>query len=214
MASLGDKIKARRKELGLSADAVANATGISRATLYRYESPDNYKIPVAFLEQLAEVLKTSTDVLLGTSEQKDKWIAENTIPLSKITKLPIIGIVRAGVGGITYEDNLGEEFIETSTLAGHNKDDFFWLKVKGDSMEPRLFENDLVLVRKQTSVQSGDFAVVLVDDEEGVVKKVTYDENSVTLHSQNHNYPPRVFEGRDVLRLRIVGQVVKSLSTF
>ena len=214
MISVGNRIKARRKELGLSADEVAQKTGISRATLYRYESPDIYKVPIQFLEDIAVVLKTTPDVLIGTNVERDKWIEENTIPVSKIAKLPIIGIVRAGVGGITYEDNLGEEYVETSALGGHQKEEFFWLKVKGDSMVPRLFENDLVLVRKQTSVQSGDYAVVLVDDEEGVVKRVTYDETSVTLHSQNHNYPPRVFKDRDVLRLRIVGRVIKSLSTF
>lgn len=214
MTSVGERIKARRKELGISADTVAQKAGISRATLYRYESPNSYKVPVTCLNSIAETLNTTVDVLMGTNEVRDKWIEENTIPISKITKLPIIGIVRAGIGGITYEDNIGEELVEASVLAGHSKDDFFWLKVKGNSMEPRLFEDDLVLVRKQTSIESGSYAVVLVDDEEGVVKKVTYDSHSVTLHSQNHNYPPRIFKDKDVLRLRIVGQVIKSVSSF
>lgn len=215
MSTLSSKIKARRKSLGLSADYVAEAVGISRATLYRYEdSSSKQKIPATILEPLADVLQTTTQFLMGLDEKKDKWIEENTIPISKITYLPIIGVVRAGTGGIAFEDNLGEEFVETSVLAGHSPSEFFWSKVKGDSMEPRLFENDLVLVRKQTSVDSGAYAVVLVDDEEGVVKRVTYDENSVTLHSQNHNYPPRIFRGKDVLRLRIVGQVIKSQSNF
>ena len=212
--SMGTKIKARRRALDLSADEVAQHIGVSRATLYRYESPDNYRIPANCLKALAEILQTTQEFLIGSSDSADKWIEENATPMSKITYLPIIGVVRAGVGGITYEDNLGEEFVENSVLKGHSANEFFWSRVKGDSMEPRLFEDDLVLIRKQTSVDSGAYAIVLVDDEEGVVKRVTYDEDSVTLHSQNHNYPPRVFRGKEVLRLRIVGQVIKSQSTF
>ena len=214
MSTLGSRIKQRRKALGLSADLVAEQIGVSRATFYRYESPENLKIPTSVLKPLSEILKTSQDFLMGTDAAREKWLEENTIPISKITYLPIIGVVRAGSGGITYEDNLGQEFIETEALKGHSPNEFFWTKVKGDSMEPRLFEDDLVLVRKQTSVDSGTYAVVLVDDEEGVVKKITYDENSITLHSQNHNYPPRIFKGKEVLRVRVVGQVIKSQSTF
>lgn len=212
--ALGNKIKFRRKALGLSADEVAEALGISRATLYRYESAENYKIPTTVLKPLAKILQTDEYFLLGEDVRRDSWIEQNTLPVSKITYLPIIGVVRAGVGGIAFEENLGQEFIETDALKGHSPNEFFWTRVKGDSMEPRLFENDLVLVRKQTSIDSGAYAVVLVDDEEGVVKRVTYDENTITLHSQNHNYPPRVFRDREVLRVRIVGQVIKSQSNF
>lgn len=214
MTSIGTKIKLRRKALNLSADEVAQAVGISRATLYRYENPETYRVPTSSLGPLAEILKTSPEYFLDSDGFQEAWLEKNAIPVKEIIKLPIIGIVRAGVGGIIYEDSLGEEIIEASAIKGHSENEFFWLKVKGDSMEPRLFENDLVLVRKQTSVESGSYAVVLVDDEEGVVKRVTYDENTITLHSQNHNYPPRVFKDREVLRVRVVGQVIKSQSTF
>lgn len=214
MASVGSRIKKRRKELGISAELVAEKIGVSRATYYRYECDESTKISYDVMDQIADILQTTRFELTGTENQREKWIKENTIPILKITYLPIIGTVRAGSGGITYEDNLGQEFIETSSLKGHSSEDFFWTKVKGDSMEPRLFEDDLVLVKKQTSVDSGSYAVVLIDDEEGVVKKITYDDNSITLHSQNHNYPPRTFVGKEVLRVRVVGQVVKSQSTF
>ena len=81
-------------------------------------------------------------------------------------------------------------------------------------MEPRLYEGDLVLVRKQTSVDSGSYAVVVIDDDEGVVKKVEYDKKSITLLSQNHNYPPRKFTDDDVQRVRIIGKVIESKSKF
>ncbi len=213
MDEIQARIKAMRRTLGLSAEEVAKYIGVSRATYYRYEGSEDQKIPTKILIPLSEVLKTTPQALIG-DETESRWIEENTLPVNEVTYLPIIGIVRAGVGGITFEEELGTEFVETSSIKGHSPSEFFWTRVKGDSMEPRLYENDLVLVRKQTSVNNGEYAIVLVDDEEGVVKRVTYDETSVTLHSQNHNYPPRVFEGKEVLRLRIVGKVIKSQSTF
>ena len=152
MISIGTKIKARRKALNLSVDYVAEAIGVSRATLYRYESPDMYRIPATCLVPLSEVLKVSQDFFLGDDPEDDTWLDEHATPMKQIVNLPIIGIVRAGVGGIIYEESLGEEFVESSVLKGYSQNEFFWLKVKGDSMEPRLFEDDLVLVRKQTSI--------------------------------------------------------------
>lgn len=214
MAILSERIKERRRIMGLKADDVAAAVGVSRATLYRYESSENDKIPSNILEKLAQVLGTNREYLMGIEDERNEWLKNNAIPLSEITKRPIMGVVRAGSGGITFEEELGEEFVETSVMKGYSPGEFFWLRVKGDSMEPRLFENDLVLVRKQSSVDSGTYAIVLVDDEEGVVKKVIYDESSITLISQNHNYPPRKFENKEVLRVRIVGQVIKSQCSF
>jgi len=214
MAILSERIKERRRIMGLKAEDVAEKIGVSRATLYRYESSPNDKIPTNILEKLAKILGTTREYLIGIEDQRNEWLKNNAIPLSEITRRPIIGVVRAGTGGIIYEEELGKEFVETAAMKGYNPEDFFWLKVKGDSMEPRLFENDLVLVRKQSSVDSGTYAIVLVDDEEGVVKKVVYDESSVTLVSQNHNYPPRTFRDKDALRVRIVGQVIKSQCSF
>lgn len=214
MSTISERIKKRRKELYLKADDVADAIGVSRATLYRYENQDIQKIPTRILDPLAEVLHTTPEYIMGWEEKEKEFLEKETFLFENLTSLPIIGTVRAGVGGIAYEESLGEEYIQTSVLRGHNPDDFFWLRVRGDSMEPRLFDGDLVLVRKESSIDSGIYAVVLVDDEEGVVKRVTYDEHSITLHSQNPCYPPRTFKGKEILRVRIVGRVIKSQSNF
>lgn len=214
--SVGERIKRLRKKAGYNAETVAEKIGVSRATMYRYENNEIKKIPSTVLEPLAALLDTTPEFIMGWSDGETKSSSEpsDAFPLESVVYLPIIGVVRAGVGGIAFEEPLGEEFIETNVLKGHSKSEFFWLKVKGDSMEPRLFDGDLVLVRKQSSIDSGVYAVVIIDDEEGVVKRVTYDENAITLHSQNPAYPPRVFSGKDILKIRIVGQVVRSQSIF
>lgn len=81
-------------------------------------------------------------------------------------------------------------------------------------MYPKIEDGDIIIVRKQTSVDSGDIAVLLLDDDEGLVKKVNYGSDWIELVSINPEYKPRRFEGREVLRLRVVGKVVGSYKVF
>ena len=75
-------------------------------------------------------------------------------------------------------------------------------------------EDDLVLVQLQSVVESGDYAVVIVDNEDGLVKKIVYGENYIHLKSNNPYYPVRKFEGDEMNRVRIVGKVVESKRKF
>ena len=88
-----------------------------------------------------------------------------------------------------------------------HKNEYFYLQVVGDSMYPEMEEGDLVLARRQDSVDSGSYAVVIIDNEDGVIKRVVYDKDYVELESVNPMYPPRRFEGADVLRVRVFGLV-------
>ena len=81
-------------------------------------------------------------------------------------------------------------------------------------MEPILCEGDLVLVRKQTSVDNGSMAVVLVGGEEGLVKKIFYGPDWIELHSLNPAYAVRRFEGPDVMQVAVLGLVMESKRKF
>ena len=88
------------------------------------------------------------------------------------------------------------------------------IKVTGNSMYPKIEDGDTIVVRKQTSVDSGSVAVLLLDGEEGLVKKVNYGDDWIELISFNPDYAPRRFEGEEVTRLQVVGlvkQIVKML---
>lgn len=76
-------------------------------------------------------------------------------------------------------------------------------------MSPVLDDHDLVLVKKDTPPETDTLMVVIVDDEEGFVKKISIDEDTVTLRSSNPHYPPRVFGGVEIGRLRFVGRVME-----
>lgn len=201
-----ERIKTRRKELGLSADKVAEALGVSRATVYRYESSEIEKVPASVLTPLAKVLKTTPGYLMGWEEEKELQPFD-IYPAGDTVSIPVLGKVSAGLGNLAYEEVESSEKVSSDSIKG--KDTYFFLRIKGDSMSPLFLENDLVLVRRQASIDSGSYGVVLIDEEDGVVKKVKYGPDWIELHSENPYYPVRRFQGEDVLRIRVVGLVTE-----
>ena len=74
-------------------------------------------------------------------------------------------------------------------------------------MYPLFMEGDLVLIRIQSSVDSGSYAVVTIDNDDGVIKRIVYGKDFIELQSVNPMYPPRRFEKEDVTRIRVFGVV-------
>ena len=155
------------------------------------------------LLKIADYFGVSVDYLLGI---------RSAIPISDAVFVPIYGKVAAGEGMFADDEIIGEQPIFPTLVK--NIDECFCLRVSGDSMLPRIQDGDIILVRKQTSVDSGTYAVVLIDDENGVVKKVVYDKDSVTLISINPNYPPRTFSGAELQRIQVIGKVIQCISNF
>ena len=87
--------------------------------------------------------------------------------------------------------------------------DSLCINVKGNSMYPKIEDGDLVVVRKQSSVDNGQIAVVLIDGDEGLVKKVYYGNGWIELVSINPEYAPKRFEGSEAKRVEVVGLVRK-----
>ena len=121
--------------------------------------------------------------------------------------MPVLGRVCAGNGVLAEEDIIGYEAVDNKFC----NDQHLLLQISGDSMYPKLEEGDLAIIRKQSSVDSGDVGVFMIDDEEGVVKKVVYDKEYIELHSFNPMYPIMRFNGSEVLRVRVVGKLVQSI---
>ena len=87
--------------------------------------------------------------------------------------------------------------------------DYIYIRVEGNSMiNARIHDGDLVLVRKQSDVQTGDIAVVVIDDEEATLKRVLKKENILVLQPENPSYPSYIFSGEEQNRVRIVGKVM------
>ena len=210
MSEIGNLIYNRRKELGLTLEEVGKAVGVSKSTVKKWENGFISNMRRDKIEKLATILQVSPVRLLGIETQSKPLTAEdiraNTVPV------PLVGRVAAGLS-CHAEDNI-EGYILTDSEILHEGYDYFWLTVKGDSMEPELHDKDLVLVREQETLDSECYAVVRIDGEDGVVKRVRIDRDRITLTSVNPYYPPRVFEREEMNDIAIVGKVIESKRRF
>lgn len=198
-----ERIKKRRKEIGLSAEMVAEKLGVSPATIYRYEKKDIKKFPTDILEPLAKVLRTTPSYLLGLDETENK----------RKRLVPVLGTVRAGIPMEAVENVIDyEEISEDMARQG----EFFALQIKGDSMEPKISEGDVVIVRKQSDVDSGSIAIVLVNGEEATIKKIQKFDGGINLIPSNPSYDVRTYTNEQInsLPVQILGKVVELRAKF
>lgn len=193
---LGDKLRLLRGN-HMTQRELAKLLGVSASAVGMYEQ--NRREPdLEILQRLSQIFGVSLDALLN---QHSDAIVPGSLKL-----FPVVGRVCAGNGVLASEDIIGYESADSK----YSVQDHFWLKVSGDSMAPRIDDGDYLLIRKQTSLDSGDVGVFVVDGQEGVVKKVIYDENNIELISFNPYYPPMKFSGPDVQRVTVCGKVVES----
>lgn len=129
-----------------------------------------------------------------------------------IYRIPVFETVSAGFGAYASSEII--DYIPVLINNPYDVKSTLAIKVKGDSMYPKIEDGDIIIVRKQTSVDSGDIAVLLLDNEEGLVKKVVYGKDWIELISINPEYKPRRFDKEEVLRLQVVGKVVGSYKEF
>lgn len=202
--NIGQNLKKRRLTLGYTLEEVAKMVGTSKQTIHRYETGIIANIPSDKIEALAKVLQTTPAYLMG-------W--EDNLPAPNITEdfttFPVIGEVAAGFEHQALEDWEGDTVnISNDYLKGRNKNDFFVLKVKGDSMYPEYQDGDRVLILKQPTVNySGQVGVVIYNDELGTLKKIEYKpgENWIRLVAINPAYSPKKIENEDLEHCRILG---------
>ena len=201
--TLAERLKNERKKNGLSQKELADKLDMNARTYASYERGER-DISTAVLLNICKVLEISSDVLLGntTVTFTPTDLRANTKPV------PLLGRVAAGLS-CHAEDNI-EGYILTDSEILHEGYDYFWLTVKGDSMEPELHDGDRVLVREQETLDTECFAVVRIDGEDGVVKRVKIDRDRITLTSVNPYYPPRVFEREQMNDVAVVGKVISS----
>ena len=119
--------------------------------------------------------------------------------------VPVIGTVRAGFGALAFEEDYGEEPANVK-----NPDNYFYLIVKGDSMEPRIQDGDLALVHRQQTLESGELGVVVYGEGSGTLKKFIRRDNAIILQPFNPAYQPQIVMGEDLNSLYIAGKVVET----
>ena len=209
---VANNIRSRRKELKLTLQEVADKVGVAASTVQRYENGTIGSLKMPVIAAIAKALGVLPEWICGTSTVKEFPRNAEPADFSDLVQIPVIGRVAAGIACHAEENIERYEYVPGSIISENHS--YVFLRVVGDSMCPKIQPGDLVLVRCQEAVDNGDYAVVLIDNEDGVVKRVHYGRNFIELISENPYYPPRRFEGAEMSRLRIFGKVMESRRKF
>ena len=194
-----NRIKELRKHRGLSQKQLADALYVNQTAVSQWERGATTPSKETLIK-LANILNTSTDDLLGNK--------------SSVSRIPVVGVVPAGIAIEAIEDILDYEEI-TPEMA--QLGDLFGLRVKGDSMEPRIKEGDVLIIRKQDTAETGDIVIAFVNgDNEATVKKYVRHDEGISLVPYNQAYTPKFFTKNEIEKLpvRIIGKVIELRGKF
>ena len=204
----GERMTQRRKEIGFSAEKVAERLGVSPATIYRYEKGDIEKVPVDSLAELAKILQTTPAYLMGWEEQPTPKptspapIPPGFIPMPRMKKVPLIGAIACGDPITALQNREGDVDVPENVRCD------FALKCHGDSMVGAgIHDGDVVYIHIQPEVENGEIAAVRIGDE-ATLKRVYYSGDTLTLMPANAAYAPLVYTGETLNEVKIEGRAV------
>ena len=192
-----DNLRYLRKVNKMSQDTLAEKLGYkSFTTVQKWE--DGSAFPrVSTLKKIAEIFDIDLDHLLNLNIRTDK------------VAVPIIGEVKAGYDLYANEDIYGFEYCNNNE---YGSGEFFYLKVKGDSMiDVRIGQGDIVYIKKQNYLDDNDIGVFLLDNNEVTIKRVKFDKDDIILKAANKNYADRRFKSDEI---KILGKVLHNKVLF
>lgn len=207
MPKFSERLRQLRTERGISQQTLANSLGdISKSSINMYERGER-EPGLEMLEAIADFFNVDMDFLLGKSNIQNKaragvFSTDNIIPMPEMRKIPLIGCIACGAP-ILAEEHI-EDYID---IPKHIHVDFA-LTCKGDSMiNARIFDGDIVYIRKQDTVENGEIAAVLIEDE-ATLKRVRLFDDHISLEPENPQYRPIVYWGDEMNSVRILGKAV------
>ena len=203
---LSKNIKKLRKERKMTLDELAAKIGTSKQTIHRYENGIITNIPSEKVEQLATALGVTPSELMGWNEQIPNNVG--IMPIS-VKRLPILGDIACG------EPIYASEEHESFASANDTLDADFCLRAHGDSMiGARIYDGDIVFIRSQSTVDNGEIAAVIINDE-ATLKRVYYypNEEKLILSPENPRYAPLVYIRDELESIKILGKAVAFQST-
>lgn len=190
------RVKECRESMGLTLRELAEAVGTSAANISRYETGKHGAGP-DIVGEMATVFNVNPVWLMGA--QADKYL-DNIKPCKRI---PVVGTIAAGLPILAEECIEGYEWVEEKEHVD------FCLKVKGNSMiGARIYDGDLVFIRLQPEVESGEIAAVLVDGQDATLKRVFLAHNNFILHAENPEFKDLVFSKKESREVVIIGKAI------
>lgn len=210
MTKFSERLRQLRTARDLSQMDFAKLIGMSKSSINMYERGER-EPGLETLEKIADYFNIDMDYLLGKTDVVNKGLwthaPDNIIPFPSMDKLPLIGTIACGAPILAQEHI--EDYVD---MPAHIHADFA-LSCKGDSMiNARIFNGDIVYIRQQETVDNGEIAAVLIDNE-ATLKRVRIFEDHISLEPENPQYRPLVLWGEDMNTVRILGKAVAFTST-
>lgn len=202
-----NRIKFLREEKGIYQKDLAKLLDVSVPAINYYEN-EKRSLDTNSALILAEYFNVSVDYLLGKSNIR------NSESINKINlKIPVLGIVKAGYDYLADENIIDYVSVTDSNL---NNNDFFALKVKGNSMVPEIYEGDIAIVKKQNDFENGDYVVALINGDEATIKKAYKTDTGLLLQPVNPSFTPLIFDKKDIdtLPVKIIGVLYNITRSF
>lgn len=196
-----EMVKQLTKEQNMSMSELARRVGIAKSAISRYFNGTR-ELPLNRIEDFAKALHTTSHILLGVEPETQKGI-----------KIPVLGTVPAGIPISAIEDIIDYEEIPQSWS---NQGDFFGLRIKGNSMYPKLENGDIVIVKKQSTADNGDVVIAMVNGDDATCKRYKRMDAGIMLTSDNSEYSPMFYTNEQIqsLPVNIIGKVVESRKKF
>lgn len=207
MAKFNERLRQLRTAKDLSQFEFAKQIGISKSSVNMYERGErepNFKM----LEVIADYFNVDMDYLLGKTNiplknsVESQMLPSSIIPMPEMHKVPLLGTIACGAPVFAEEHMDGEVDIPSYIHAD------FALRCEGDSMiNARIFNGDIAYIRKQDTVESGEIAAVLIENE-ATLKRVRLFDDHISLEPENPMYKPFVFWGEEMNSVHILGKAV------
>lgn len=196
-----ETVKQLTSEQNMSMSELARRVGIAKSAISRYFNGTR-ELPLNRIEDFAKALHTTSHFLLGVEPESSKGI-----------QIPVLGTVAAGIPISAVQDILDYEEVPQSWKS---QGEFFGLRIKGDSMQPKMDDGDVVIVRQQSDANNGDTVIALVNGDDATCKKLQKTDNGIMLVSTNPNYLPMFFTNEEIVTKPVVilGKVVELRSRF
>ncbi|MBQ7985941.1 MAG: helix-turn-helix domain-containing protein [Clostridia bacterium] len=210
----GANLKKLREDSHLSQEQLADAIGVSKSTIGMYEQGKRMPNTNTILKDIASYFGVSIDYLVGFHQEgagvTDEDFSRFGLRPIHRRRIPMLGKIACG------EPIMCEEEYETFADSGADIDADFCVIAQGDSMiNARIFDGDIVFVRKQEMVENGEIAVVIVNDNEVTLKRFFYypELNQVVLQSENPSFRPMIYMNEELSHIRVLGKAVAFTSS-
>lgn len=198
-----DKIKALREQYGLTLEDVGRAVGVGKSTVRKWETGDIANMRRDKIAKLAAALHTTPAYLMGWEDT----LPDNILPMPGVKRVPRLGMIACGEP-ITAEENI-EGYDQVPEWVQCD----FSLTCRGDSMiNARIFDGDIVCIRRQNTVENGEIAAVLIDNE-ATLKRVRLFDDHIVLEPENPTFRPIVYWGEEMSSVRILGKATHFISS-